>query len=701
MFEKLIDYPEDAVNASILDINKSFDKEITISINRYKNEVGLKLNSIQRKKLRDYVYYSLLFNAKNFDCMVEYKDIFLFEKICLEFMSQNIVEERLKEAREFLVHRMKNSGMENENIISSLITRIENVNTSGDQINEQYRDYISKYERNLKQLYIYNIKSSNNATTDLKNTSIFLNEIYDKLLNYHFAAIVFEDTEEFNFSWETIAKTAIYAENFKSSTDFPPFKKRAEKQKETLKNFILNNDNLDFKTSSFNINKAEDIVNEFYSEQSYGFIFTDLFISEDMQQKTLILQKIEYDSTNILCPDCLDDKPRGNSYTEVMFKSFECSNPTCKSRSKSGRGKRYNYLSAKLQNKKHFLTEDDVISQDIYKNFRKDIHKKRENIIKDIISLYSFPIDNVGIYTDKKIDNNLCNRRITTYDKFITTDVASISSLAIYRLLKEVKNFIRTTKEKIYLEENEDVIIKNAESSDYLSKLQPGQYSYAITSPPYYNAREYSQWPNLICYFIDMMINSYNVINTISSEGTYLYNIGDIVDQDNIYIPSMMSKRRQLLGMYSVLLFELVGWHTSGNIIWDKGEVQSKRNSTSDIIPYYVKPVNCYEHIWIFTKNKKNNQYQKIESFSPVIKIGRGGNNSAKHTAPYPLELVDLLEVFIEKEGRVLDPFLGSGTTALWCLRNNKKCLGLEINMEYYEVSLDRLNEHYYEITLF
>ena len=92
----------------------------------------------------------------------------------------------------------------------------------------------------------------------------------------------------------------------------------------------------------------------------------------------------------------------------------------------------------------------------------------------------------------------------------------------------------------------------------------------AVTSPPYYNAREYSQWQNLLLYLIDMMINAKAVITSMDKNGVYIYNIGDVVGQDNVYIQSSMSKRRQMLGFYSIFVFELIGFKTISNIIWDR-----------------------------------------------------------------------------------------------------------------------------------
>ncbi|MBO6072110.1 hypothetical protein J6P59_00350 [bacterium] len=79
----------------------------------------------------------------------------------------------------------------------------------------------------------------------------------------------------------------------------------------------------------------------------------------------------------------------------------------------------------------------------------------------------------------------------------------------------------------------------------------------------------------------------------------------------------------------------------------------------------YVKPINCYEHIFVFNKSNNGTNNKKIAKFNPVIKINSKGENIYKHTAPYPLELVELIRPYIIKNKYVLDPFVGSGTTLI------------------------------------
>ena len=49
-----------------------------------------------------------------------------------------------------------------------------------------------------------------------------------------------------------------------------------------------------------------------------------------------------------------------------------------------------------------------------------------------------------------------------------------------------------------------------------------------------------------------------------------------------------------------------------------------------------------------------------------------------------------LIKLFSKENSLIVDPFLGSGTTALACINTKRRCLGIELNKEYYKICLDR-----------
>ncbi len=129
-----------------------------------------------------------------------------------------------------------------------------------------------------------------------------------------------------------------------------------------------------------------------------------------------------------------------------------------------------------------------------------------------------------------------------------------------------------------------------------------------VTSPPYYNARDYSQWKNLNEYLEDMrkiICESYRVLD---NHRVFVFNIGDIFDNDNLKTKSVWGKRRLPLGAYFIKIFEEQGFTFVDDFIWDKGEVQTERHKNGNRpYPFYQYPANCYEHILIFHKHRLDN----------------------------------------------------------------------------------------------
>ena len=62
------------------------------------------------------------------------------------------------------------------------------------------------------------------------------------------------------------------------------------------------------------------------------------------------------------------------------------------------------------------------------------------------------------------------------------------------------------------------------------------------------------------------------------------------------------------------------------------------------------------------------------------------------HPTQKPVELMSQLIAASTKEGdTVLDPFMGSGTTAIACIREKRNFIGFELNKEYYDKACKRI----------
>ena len=91
----------------------------------------------------------------------------------------------------------------------------------------------------------------------------------------------------------------------------------------------------------------------------------------------------------------------------------------------------------------------------------------------------------------------------------------------------------------------------------------------------------------------------------------------------------------------------------------------------------------------IITTEEYNEIYDKNFMVSKPSKEEKGEINT--HITVKPLSLIEHLIKLFSKEGAtILDPFLGSGTTAVACINTSRKCIGIEINHEYFEICRER-----------
>lgn len=97
-------------------------------------------------------------------------------------------------------------------------------------------------------------------------------------------------------------------------------------------------------------------------------------------------------------------------------------------------------------------------------------------------------------------------------------------------------------------------------------------------------------------------------------------------------------------------------------------------------------------------KNNVSNGYDDLGGASRFFytakasKKERGEGNN--HPTVKPIKLIEYLVKLITPEnGVVLDPYMGSGTTAIACINLNKKFIGYEMDSDYYEIALKRIDE--------
>jgi DNA modification methylase len=78
------------------------------------------------------------------------------------------------------------------------------------------------------------------------------------------------------------------------------------------------------------------------------------------------------------------------------------------------------------------------------------------------------------------------------------------------------------------------------------------------------------------------------------------------------------------------------------------------------------------------------------------------GASTRNHPAPYPLELAErLIRMFSFVGDTILDPFGGTGTTAIAAARWGRNSISIEIEEEYHSMQIERFNQKYQQSHLF
>lgn len=253
-----------------------------------------------------------------------------------------------------------------------------------------------------------------------------------------------------------------------------------------------------------------------------------------------------------------------------------------------------------------------------------------------------------------------------------------------------------------------------------LAGMPDGHFNCVVTSPPYWGLRDYGvegqigAEPTIDEYIADLVRLFREVRRTLADDGTLWLNIGDSYtsggrtwrDADAKNKGRAMSYRaptpeglkpKDLIGVPWKLAFALQadGWYLRTDMIWNKPNCQPE--SVKD------RPTRSHEYVFLFSKSEKYyydweavkepaaDPKQKSKNRRTVWNINTEPYPGS-HFAVYPRALVRLcVAAGSQKNGRVLDPFFGSGTTGVVCNELGRDCVGIELNAEYAELARERL----------
>jgi site-specific DNA-methyltransferase (adenine-specific) len=273
--------------------------------------------------------------------------------------------------------------------------------------------------------------------------------------------------------------------------------------------------------------------------------------------------------------------------------------------------------------------------------------------------------------------------------------------------------------------------IINAEVSEALKKLPNNIVQTIITSPPYYDQRDYhtdeqignEESPE---QYINRLIEVFDQAKRVLKEdGTLWLNLGDkYIDGNLAGLPWKLA-----------LSLKERGWILRSDIIWYKpnampSSVKNRPTTDHEYIFLFAKSSKYYydadsirePHVTFSEKSKMKGGRNHLGKAGGTPELGKNGGNSNLHKgrwdqafhpkgrnkrtvwevplskfrdahfAVFPEQLIEPCILAGSPEGGIiLDPFFGAGTVGLVSINKGRKFIGIDINHQYCEIAAKRI----------
>lgn len=244
--------------------------------------------------------------------------------------------------------------------------------------------------------------------------------------------------------------------------------------------------------------------------------------------------------------------------------------------------------------------------------------------------------------------------------------------------------------------------IYNMDCLDGMKQIEDGVIDLTITSPPYDNLRKYNG------YSFDFPNIAKELYRITKVGGVVVWIVGD----------ETVNGSESGTSFKQALYFKELGFNLHDTMIYQKNSstypANEKSNRYTQIFEYMFilskgkpKTVNLIidkENKWAGYKDFGNMLKNPVPQFSPRENIWiytTSFNDKTEHPAVFPESLVyDHIISWSNKGDIVLDPFMGSGTTAKMCIKTGRDYIGFEISKDYCEIARKRIADVPYQFDL-
>lgn len=250
------------------------------------------------------------------------------------------------------------------------------------------------------------------------------------------------------------------------------------------------------------------------------------------------------------------------------------------------------------------------------------------------------------------------------------------------------------------------VLIYRGDCLELLPRLCDRVFNLAITSPPYNIGKEY-ETRREVREYLDWCEKWIREVHRLTrGDGAFWLNLGYL---------SVPGTAKAIPIPY--LLWDRVPFYLLQEVVWNYGAgVASRKNFSprNEKFLWYVKDSGEYTFNLddvrdpdVKYPNQKKNGKLKCNPLGKnptdvwqFPKVTSGARRSSKertpHPAQFPLAVIDrIVKACSNPDDVILDPFIGSGTTAEAALRNGRSVVGFELEAEYVDIASERLEMHF------
>jgi DNA modification methylase len=232
-------------------------------------------------------------------------------------------------------------------------------------------------------------------------------------------------------------------------------------------------------------------------------------------------------------------------------------------------------------------------------------------------------------------------------------------------------------------------------SSQTMTHLPDNSVHLMVTSPPYNVGKEYDEDLTLEEY-LDFLSGVWSdVLRVLVPGGRACINVANL-------------GRKPYIPLHAFILGNMLdlGFLMRGEIIWDKAASAAASTAWGSWLSASNPTLrDVHEYILVFSKTayKRPNPERRqatiakeefLESSKSIWRFPAESARKIGHPAPFPLELPRrLIQFYTFENDIVLDPFMGSGQTALAALESGRHYVGYEIDPTYAELAERRIQE--------